>query len=78
MDKCQPIVIEVFNRAVTKLKQDERVEISYISLPEHTTAAELLTPLFRRGSFAGMIKGCGYGVGVSGNFNVSIYFEFLS
>ena len=66
VEACDQDVIEVFDKALEKLRTSKYLQISSASLPEHTVAGKYMTPLFYTGAFGSMFEGYGQGVGVTG------------
>ena len=66
VEGCDQNVIDVFNKAIDRLKESEYMETVSVSLPEHAESAKYMTPVFFNGSFGCMLDGCGHGVGVAG------------
>ena len=74
VDVCDQNVVEVFNKALEKLKEKNNLfQVSSISMPNHLIAERLTGAFFYSGSYGTTVIGCGYGTGVT----AQVKFSFL-
>ena len=76
VDVCDQNVVEVFNKALEKLKEkSDLFQVSSISMPNHLNTDRLMSVLFHSGCYGTTVVGCGYGTSITGIY-IFLFFSF--